>query len=205
VRERKVEAIVRDNLSRWQNEGMVPDMAIEPGDKTDEPIRTRGWTCWHHLFNARQLLGLSALRRAISRETEFRQAALLVSFCIALDNYSKLCSWNTGHPGSGEYTAHVFYNQALNAFFSYSARSVDHICKTILAEEKRFAQSFGGTVNDPVDLGYEVVGGEERYRGCSYGCRCSGDAAGVTRRSPGHAGPHGGGNCRLFRCAGHQS
>ena len=28
----------------------MPDMAIERGEKTDEPIRTRGWTHWHHLF-----------------------------------------------------------------------------------------------------------------------------------------------------------
>lgn len=49
-REQKVEKIVFDNLSKWQSEGLVPDMAIEPGDKTDEPIRTRGWTYWHHLF-----------------------------------------------------------------------------------------------------------------------------------------------------------
>jgi putative DNA methylase len=33
-RERKVEAIVAENLARWQEEGLVPDMAIEPGDKT---------------------------------------------------------------------------------------------------------------------------------------------------------------------------
>src|SRR5262249_46355412 len=50
ARERQVETIVRNNLVRWQDEGLVPDMFIEPGDKTDEPIRTRGWTHWHHLF-----------------------------------------------------------------------------------------------------------------------------------------------------------
>ena len=43
ARESKVEAIVRDKLAKWQDEGLVPDMLIEPGDKTDEPIRTRGW------------------------------------------------------------------------------------------------------------------------------------------------------------------
>ncbi len=52
-RERKVEAIVAENLARWQEQGLVPDMAIEPGDKTDEPIRTRGWTYWHQLFYAK--------------------------------------------------------------------------------------------------------------------------------------------------------
>jgi putative DNA methylase len=51
-RERKVEQIVRENLAAWQEAGLVPDMPIEPGEKTDEPIRTRGWTYWHHLFTA---------------------------------------------------------------------------------------------------------------------------------------------------------
>ena len=60
---------MRENLARWQDEGLVPDMPIEPGDKTDEPIRTRGWTHWHHLFGAtasyyRQL---AILRRAWTR------------------------------------------------------------------------------------------------------------------------------------------
>lgn len=44
ARERQIETIIRDNLARWQDQGLVPDMPIEPGDKTDEPIRTRGWT-----------------------------------------------------------------------------------------------------------------------------------------------------------------
>ena len=55
ARERQVEQIVAENIAQWQQQGLVPDMAIEPGDKTDEPIRERGWTYWHHLFNARQL------------------------------------------------------------------------------------------------------------------------------------------------------
>ncbi len=54
-RERKVERIVAENLARWQEEGLAPDMEIEPGNKTDEPIRTRGWTYWYHLFTPRDL------------------------------------------------------------------------------------------------------------------------------------------------------
>lgn len=34
ARERSVEAVVRENLARWQEEGFVPDMRIEPGDNT---------------------------------------------------------------------------------------------------------------------------------------------------------------------------
>jgi putative DNA methylase len=67
-RERKVEAIVAENLERWQKDGLVPDMAIESGDKTDEPIRTRGWMYWHHLFSPRDLLGLSTYSRHVRQE-----------------------------------------------------------------------------------------------------------------------------------------
>jgi putative DNA methylase len=55
-REERVTDFVSAHLADWQNNGWIPDMRIEPGAKTDEPIRTRGWTYWHHLFNPRQLL-----------------------------------------------------------------------------------------------------------------------------------------------------
>jgi putative DNA methylase len=108
-------------------------MPIEPGEKTDEPIRTRGWTYWHHLFGARQLLML----RFLLEQLENRGLSWLVpGFCSALDNAAKLCSWNPGHPGSGEYAAHVFYNQAFNTFLNYAQRSVGHIASTIFHYEK---------------------------------------------------------------------
>lgn len=133
ARERRVEAIVRENLSRWQDQGLIPDMTIEPGEKTDEPIRTRGWTYWHHLFGARQLLMLRFLLEQIELK---RFSSLIPGFCSALDNAAKLCSWNPGHPGSGEYAAHVFYNQAFNTFWNYAQRSVGHITNTIFHYEK---------------------------------------------------------------------
>ena len=37
-------AYIAKHLADWQAKGWVPDMRIESGDKTDEPIRTRGWT-----------------------------------------------------------------------------------------------------------------------------------------------------------------
>jgi putative DNA methylase len=57
-RESKVLRLAEESLSDWQIQGLVPDMAIEPGEKTDEPIRTRGWMYWHHLFGPRALLFL---------------------------------------------------------------------------------------------------------------------------------------------------
>jgi putative DNA methylase len=36
ARERKVETIIREKLGHWQDEGIVPNMRIEPGEKTDD-------------------------------------------------------------------------------------------------------------------------------------------------------------------------
>jgi adenine-specific DNA methylase len=55
-REKKALALLQERFQDWQNKGYIPSRKIEPGPKTDEPIRTRGWTHWHHLFNHRQLL-----------------------------------------------------------------------------------------------------------------------------------------------------
>lgn len=56
TRERVVEEFIAKHFADWQVKGWVPDMRIEPGYNTDQPIRERGWTHWHHLFNPRQLL-----------------------------------------------------------------------------------------------------------------------------------------------------
>jgi len=128
-RERIVEAFVGRHLAEWQKKGWVPDMRIEPGDKTDEPIRTRGWTYWHHLFPARHLMLLGLIRKeATNGETLLRLAKML-------DYTSKLCQWTTSKAGSSktggggrtggasDNPAHVFYNQALNTFYNYGCRA----------------------------------------------------------------------------------
>ena len=119
ARERTVEAIVRENLSHWQEEGFVPDMPIEPGDKTDEPIRTRGWTHWHHMFSARDLLRLS-----IVRDLSGTSAVLALNFCGLLDFSSKLSRWIIRYSGVGgtDFTSNVFSNQALNPLFNWGGR-----------------------------------------------------------------------------------
>lgn len=116
-RERRVNAIVAENLARWQEEGLVPDMAIEPGDKTDEPIRTRGWTHWHHLFNARQLLLYAELKKHAS-------ATLSLSLCQMINTSARLTRWTIGDgPGRSGGTKQVFDNQALNVLFNYGCRA----------------------------------------------------------------------------------
>ncbi|MFZ2421992.1 MAG: DUF1156 domain-containing protein, partial [Anaerolineae bacterium] len=65
ARERIVENFVAQHLLDWQNRGWISDMRIEPGYNTDQPIRERGWTFWHHLFAPRQLLFLGLARETI--------------------------------------------------------------------------------------------------------------------------------------------
>jgi putative DNA methylase len=134
-RERRVEQIVAESLGRWQSEGLVPDMAIEPGDETTRLFRERGWTHWHQLFNARALWLLAAIGE---RNTKYVWPAF--NSCI---NYvSKLCYWATSGKrfsktdpdqqtgGASDNSVSVFVNQALNPFYSYSQRAF-----TILKDE----------------------------------------------------------------------
>lgn len=118
-RENRVLEYVKTNLVEWQEKGYIPDMLIERGYNTDQPIRERGWTYWHHLFTPRQLL-LGALYRKELTAKEYPQ------FGRFLDYNAKLCMWDS-YPGPGRAgkTQHVFYNQALNTFYNYACRGSD--------------------------------------------------------------------------------
>jgi putative DNA methylase len=131
-RERKVEAIVAENLACWQAEGLVPDMAIEPGDKTDEPIRTRGWTHWHHLFNARQLLVHRLFRQASVDPASFVLTPRGIDYC------SRLCRWDAGHDGSSPQAMGTFTNQALNTLYNYGVKSALHLCSLVRVPAQHF-------------------------------------------------------------------
>lgn len=120
-REQRVEQLVTENLSHWQEQGLVPDMVIEPGDKTDEPIRTRGWTHWHHLFSPRQLLVAALVHEQIQRMSADVQPALCLSLAKMLDWSSKLCRYGTG--AARESITQTFYNQAYNTNYFYGVRS----------------------------------------------------------------------------------
>lgn len=118
-RERVVADIVRKRLPRWQESGAVPDMKIEAGEKTDEPIRTRGWTYWHHLFAPRQLLLLGLMNGAAQHPFD------KVLFSNELNFHSKLCGIHPRTRGSGREMCldRVFINQALNTLINYGVRS----------------------------------------------------------------------------------
>jgi putative DNA methylase len=119
-REHQVEAIVRENLARWQDEGLVSDMPIQQGDKTDEPIRTRGWTYWHHLFSPRDILFFSKWRR-------FGRAASVIEHCRLSDRTTKLCGWVTTK--NREAPSNVFANQALTPMVDYCIYSSSELIR----------------------------------------------------------------------------
>ncbi len=136
-REQKVIDYVAANIAEWQEKRYVPDMFIEKGYNTDQPIRERGWTHWHHLWGCRQLLYLATIRKNIETPE------IYVTFSGLLDFTSKLCRWTTASKGSakigkGKRTggasdnpANVFYNQALNTFWNYGIRSAGQLSEVL--------------------------------------------------------------------------
>jgi putative DNA methylase len=117
-REKRVEQFITENLCRWQDEGVLPDMAIESGYNTDQPIRERGWTHWHHLFNARALL-LQALKAGADGGcVQYQRLAR------DADRLSRLCRFNFNpQPSQGPKIEQVFSDQALNPLFNYGTYS----------------------------------------------------------------------------------
>ncbi len=134
-RERKVQEYVKANLAKWQSSGLIPDMAIEPGAKTSELIRTRGWTYWHHVFTPRDYIILASL---IQHNTEPEIGVLIPSL---LNHASKLCQWATTNApldadgnqagGARDLPNHVFYNQAFNTFWNYASRASTFLLRDI--------------------------------------------------------------------------
>lgn len=131
-RERIVDEFIANNIIEWQAKGWLPDMRIEPGEKTLEPIRTRGWTYWHHLFNPRQLLILGLAKKMMI--TTRLSASAWVFFAKSLDWNSRISRWNP----RWEKTENVFYNQALNTFYNYGTRSWGFLSRTLTVNTSLF-------------------------------------------------------------------
>ena len=131
-RERQVLKLLRERFGVWQETGYIPSRKIERGGvKTEEPIRTRGWTHWHHLFNPRQLLinGILSFSIAkISRNPKLAVAGLLYSGLCA-DWNSKLLRWVSHIQKSGGIGGvnQSFYNQALNCLYNYASRNLSSL------------------------------------------------------------------------------
>jgi putative DNA methylase len=129
-REQDVIARVHKHLAKWQDKGIIPDMVIESGYNTDQPIRERGWTHWHHLFNPRQLLYFAILHENGPKSPEW--SGVSVFFAKSLEWGSRLSRWNPGWSKPEQ----VFYNQALNTFYNYGCRSYAFLSEIITNDVK---------------------------------------------------------------------
>jgi adenine-specific DNA methylase len=122
AREAKVLELLRERFAAWQDNGFIPSKQIVSGYNTDQPIRERGWTHWHHLFTPRQLLingFLSSLCGEIGP--------------YALSRISNLADFNsrlTRYPSTRETINNTFSNQALNTVYNYPCRALS-LCKNV--------------------------------------------------------------------------
>ena len=113
AREEEVATYVERHLADWQAAGLVPDMEIEPGYNTSQPIRERAWTHWHHLFSPRHLL-----LNAIAAKHAKKNPHTCFGLATLIDRNARTSSWNPARE-NGEKT---FINQALNTMLNYPAR-----------------------------------------------------------------------------------
>jgi putative DNA methylase len=125
AREAQVLRLLKERFIDWQMKGFIPSRPIpEEGVKTDEPIRTRGWTHWHHLFTPRQLLAYGTYLEASSHIPSIKgRVTALLKLGVQANWNSRLCIWNADKskgPGSTEQT---FANQALNTLYNFGTRS----------------------------------------------------------------------------------
>lgn len=138
AREAKVLALVKQHFADWQAKGFIPSRAIpRGGDKTEEPIRTRGWSHWHHLFTPRQLFMLGSFAKSVvapDAKDVLRVGVAAVGIGAAVDNLSRLCGINphfSKGPGS---TRNVFFNQALNPQVVFASRPLNGIKDFLCAD-----------------------------------------------------------------------
>lgn len=120
--ETRVVKLLEEVFEEWQKIGWLPSWRIESGYNTDQPIREKGWTHWHHLYTPRQLLMAGEYsRRIASCEPETR---LALTICISrmLDYNNRLCRWLGSDGGGIGGAKQVFYNQALNTLLNYANR-----------------------------------------------------------------------------------
>jgi len=154
-REAKVLELLRERFSEWQREGFIPSKAISSGYNTDQPIRERGWTHWHHLFSPRQLLihGLLAQLSNEIAKTKEAQVGCLLGVGRMINWSARLCRWHVGLAhDKGE---DVFSNQALNTLFNFCCRPLEPLRVTwpaIDSYSPELAGERSATTSDARDL-----------------------------------------------------
>ncbi len=148
-REDKVLRLLRERFADWQAQGFLPSRRIEPGYNTEQPIRERGWTHWHHLFNPRQLL-VGGLLNVASADLPHRigRVAGLLGLQRAMDHNARLSGWSA--TVGKELVDHVFANQALNTLNNFGTRAVSAVETAFLLNLKS-ARIHGAGQVSPAD------------------------------------------------------
>lgn len=119
--EAKVKQIASNNIGSWQEQGLIPSMAVESGIETERLFKERGWTHWNHLFNSRQLLIISMfVRESLLAETQLEKVSGILGINKFADFGSNLCRWNP----NCDKTEQTFYNQAFNTMMNWGVRSL---------------------------------------------------------------------------------
>jgi putative DNA methylase len=142
AKEKKVLDLLTERFSEWQEQSYIPNRKIKPGDKTEEPIRTRGWTHWHHLYNPRQLLTIGLFQEIIDQLqlSEIEQVAAM----LGVGRLADWCSRLSRLDPSRDEGKQIFYNQAYNTLCNYATRthlSLNSIWNFIPAGRKVSANS----------------------------------------------------------------
>lgn len=124
-REDLVLEILAENFSNWQSQGYIPSSEIIEGVETTRLVRERGWTHWHHLFNARQLVINSLLLQLIIENSAKKSDSVigLLGLHKVCDNHVRLCTW---HQKLAK-IERLFSNQAFNTMFNYGSRAFGYL------------------------------------------------------------------------------
>ncbi|WP_422448092.1 anti-phage-associated DUF1156 domain-containing protein [Thermoanaerobacterium sp. DL9XJH110] len=141
AREEKVIRLLKERFAQWQEKGYIPNSIIEEGEKTFEPIRTRGWAYWHQLFNSRQLLVHGLLMELIDKHAKTQKEKV-----VGLLGINKCCNWNSRlsrwNPGDGvEKVVDTYSNQALNTIYNFGARSLQDLINVWFFDIKNYSIS----------------------------------------------------------------
>lgn len=157
AREARALELLRERFAAWQREGYIPSRAIpEGGVKTEEPIRNRGWTHWHHFFTPRQLLMHGLLSRLVFSSNTYSHevyVACMIGLAASTDWSSKLCRWTPQLARNGGIGASVqtFYNQALNTLFTWANRQFEGMINVVQIALTSELAILGASIIKPAD------------------------------------------------------
>ena len=149
-REVRVLELLRECFSDWQHQGFIPSKVIINGYNTDQPIRERGWTHWHHLFTPRQLLTHGLLVNLSSGAQDRRLSV------VTMLNMGRLADWDSrlscwlSHKSQMSRGKNTFLNQALNTLFNYSTRPLLALTHAQISLAKQSFDCTRGEV-EPID------------------------------------------------------